>query len=136
MKKDIEIKKVEDILIAVAPRLAYEEDADFFWDAYLINLKNQPIRSVMVTSTGYGEVDGEPRRSSTLRYFFDEVASCEWVKIESIQTSLFQLASEYWLSFALDDYLYDKKFVFMPGSFEPMNLTHIPVLNRQGVMIG
>lgn len=135
MKKDIEILKVEDLAVAVAPRMAYEEDHDFFWDAYLINLKDEPIRSVLVNSTGYGEIEGQQRRTSTLRYFFEQIGPLEVVKIEPVQVSLLDMASEYWVSFSFNDYLYDKKYVFVPGSLHEMHFTQIPFLDRRGVMI-
>lgn len=135
MKKDIEIRKVEDLVVAVAPRLPHEEDHDFFWDAYLINLKDEPLRSVIVNSTGYGEIDGQPRRTSTLRYFFEELAPLSVVKIEPVQIGLLNMASEFWVSFSHDNYLYDKKYVFVPGSFDEILFAPIPFLDRRGVMI-
>ena len=135
MKKDIPIQKVEDLAIAIVPRQPDEEDHDYFWDAYLINLKEEAIRSVLVNSRGYGEVDGEPRKTTTLRYFWEEVGPLELVKIEPVSKEVMILANEYWVSFSYKDYLYDKKYVFVPGSLEPINFTDIPFLNRKGVMI-
>lgn len=135
MKKDIPIQKVEDLAIAIVPRQPDEEDHDYFWDAYLINLKEEAIRSVLVNSRGYGEVDGEPRKTTTLRYFWEEVGPLELVKIEPVPKEVMILANEYWVSFSYKDYLYDKKYVFVPGSLEPINFTDIPFLNRKGVMI-
>ena len=135
MKKDIDFRKVEDLAIAIVPRTPDEAGFDEFWDAYIINLKDEPIHSVMVNSTGYGEVNGAMRRTSTLRYFWDSIGPLELEKIESIHKSLFNMASEYWVSFSHDDYLYDKKYVFVQGSLELSNLTEIPFLHKKGVMI-
>ena len=135
MKKDIEIRKVEDLAIAVVPRTPDEEGHEDFWDAYIINLKDEPIRSVLVNSTGYGEIDGEMRRTSTLRYFWEIIEPLGIEKIEPIHTALFNMASEFWVSFSFEDYLYDKKYVFVQGSLDEQNFTEIPFLNRQGVMI-
>jgi hypothetical protein len=135
MKKDILLKKVEDMVIAIVPRHADEEDHEDFWDAYLINLKDAPIYSVLVNSTGYGEIEGERRRTSTLRYFWEQIGPMEVVKIEPVQQTVLQLANEYWVSFSFEDYLYDKKYVFVPGSLDPMNFTEIPFLQKKGVMI-
>lgn len=135
MLKDIPILKVEDLVVAIVPRLPHEEDADFFWDSYLINLKEEPIRSVLVNSTGYGNLNGETRKTSTLRHFFEQVGGLQVVKIEPVQISLLQMTQEYWVSFSFDEYLYDKKYVFVPGSLEEMNFTTVPFLNRPGVMI-
>lgn len=135
MKKDIPILKVEDLAVAIAPRLEHEEDHEEFWDTWLINLKGDPIRSVLVNSRGYGIIDGEERRTTTLRFFWDEIGPLEAVKIESVQKSVLGIANEYWISFSYNDYLYDKKYVFVAGSLDEMNFTEIPFLNRKGVMI-
>ncbi len=135
MKKDIPVLKVEDLAIAVVPRLAHEEDHDYFWDAYLLNLKDESIRSVLVNARGYGEIDGETRKTSAMRYFWEEIGPLEIVKIEPVPIDVIVLANEYWVSFSFHDYLYDKKYVFVPGSLDAMNFTDIPFLDRKGVMI-
>lgn len=135
MIKDIPILKVEDLAIAVVPRLEHEEDHAEFWDTWLLNLKDETIRSVLVNSRGYGIINGEERRTTTLRYFWEEIGPLEAVKIEPVQKAVFDLANEYWVSFSFNDYLYDKKYVFVAGSLDEMNFTEIPFLNRKGVMI-
>jgi hypothetical protein len=135
MIKDIPILKVEDLAVAIVPRLEHEEDHEDFWDTYLINLKDEPIRSVLVNARGYGMIDGEARKTTTLRYFWEEIGPLEVVRIEPVQVSVLHLANEYWVSFSFRDYLYDKKYVFVPGSLDAMNFTDIPFLDRKGVMI-
>ena len=54
MLKDIDFKKVEDTAMAIIP----EEDGDeLVWNAYLINTGDSVIRSVLVNSKGYGEIE-------------------------------------------------------------------------------
>lgn len=121
--------------MAIVPRQPHEEDHEAFWDTWLINLKDAPIYSVLVNSRGYGEIDGEKRHTSTLRYFWEVIGPEQAVKVEPVQTSVMSLASEYWISFSFEDYLYDKKYVFVPGSFDPIHFTDIPLLDRKGIMI-
>lgn len=135
MLKDIPILKVEDLAIAIVPRLEHEEDHEDFWDTYLLNFKEEPIHSVLINSRGYGVIDGEQRRTTTLRYFWETIGPLEVVKIEPVQKAVLGVANEYWVSFSFRDYLYDKKYVFVPGSLDAMNFTEIPFLNRKGVMI-
>ena len=135
MKKDISLRKVEHIAIAVVPRLPHEEDHEHFWDAYFINLKNEPIQSVLINSYGYGILDGESRKTSSLRYFFEEIPAMTAVKIEPMYENVLSFANEFWVSFSYDNYLFDKKYVFVAGSLSPLNFTDIPLLQRKGVMI-
>jgi hypothetical protein len=135
MKKDIEVRKVENLIIAIAPRTPDEEGYEDFWDAYLINLEEEPIKSVMVVSKGYGEINGDMRTTATLRHFWPEVGPMDAIKIEPIQSEVFELAQEFWVSFSYEDYLYDKKYVFVPGSIDTNHFTDVPFIDRRGVMI-
>jgi hypothetical protein len=135
MRKDIKIREVTDIAIALVPRLDTEEENEYFWDAWIINLKPHAIRSLLINSTGYGERDGVQVKTSTMRFFWEVLEGGMAVKIEPVQTEFFDIASEYWISFSEDDYLYDRKFVFMPGAMHAANFTQLPVLDRVGVMI-
>jgi hypothetical protein len=129
MKKDIEIKKVEDIAIAVIPK---DEE---FWDVFLINMKDVSIRNVLVNSRGYGEINDKPVETNTFRFFYEQVPPNSSVKIEPIQKDLLGITNEFWISFQLAGYLYDKRYVFVPGSLDEMNFTTIPFHNEKGVMI-
>ncbi|MCS6928878.1 MAG: hypothetical protein NZM43_05220 [Saprospiraceae bacterium] len=135
MIKDISFLKVDDLALAMAPRLVFEENHEDFWDAYLLNLKDEPINSVIVSATGYGEIEGIPRRTTSLRYFWEQIAPRTVVRIEPVSKAVFALTSEYWVSFMYKGYLYDKKYLFVPGIFDEMHFCEIPILQRQGVMI-
>lgn len=129
MKKDIKQLKVLDLAIAIIPR---DEE---LWDSYVINLKDEPIKNVLINSKGYGEKDGEPVKTTILRYFFEQIGPLQMEKIEPVPVNLFHLTNEYWVSFNYGDYMYDKKYVFVPGSLVESNFTTIPFLNEKGVMI-
>jgi hypothetical protein len=131
MKKDIPQHKVQDLAIAIVPG---EEDENL-WDTYIINLKEEPIKSVLINSRGYGELEGEDIKTTVLRHFFEEIGPLQIEKIEPIQKKLFNIANEYWVSFQYDGYMYDKKYVFVKGSISEINFTLIPFINKKGVMI-
>ena len=136
MKRDIPIHKVEDLAIAIVPRDENMEDKDELWDVFLINLKEEAITCVLVNSTGYGEKqDGELTRTTTLRHFFEELGPLSMVLVEPIQARVFSLTNEYWVSFLHENYMYDKKYVFVRGSIRPEHFTMVPFINRKGVLI-
>ena len=133
MKKDIPELKVEDMALVVVPP---EYGDDDLWDCFLINFKEEAIKNVMVVSRGYGEDEnGEKRRTTTLRHFFDAVGGLQMMQVEPIPKDLFWLSHEYWVSYSFDGQLYDKKYVFVVGAIDRANFTMIPFLNRRGVMI-
>lgn len=134
MKKDIPNYKVEDLAIAIVPRENSTKD-DNLWDTYILNLKDAPIKSVLVNSRGYGDIKGERMKTTVLRHFFEEIGPKSFAQIEPIQTDLFDLTNEYWVSFVFNNYMYDKKYVFVKGSISKTNFTSIPFVNKKGVMI-
>ena len=132
MKKDIPFPKVEDIALAVVKE---KDDITDVWNVYLINMKPTDIKGVLVASKGYGEKDGEKIKTSTLRHFFDQIPPTSFVKIEQIMDNLLGISNEFWVSFYLGTTIFDKKYVFLAESIQEANLTNVPILNKQGVII-
>jgi hypothetical protein len=133
MKADLPENKVEDIAVAVV--LMSETPEVKNWNVYLINLKNESITNVLVTSKGYGEKDGIAVKTSLLRHSIGDVSQQSAAAIEAIDPQVFGLTNEYWVSFYLGKEIFDKKFIFLPESIVDSNLIKIPVLNQPGVMI-
>lgn len=134
MKKDILFPKVEGVSVAVIKRQVDESEHE--WVVYLLNMNNYPLENALVCSTGYGVLDGEKRRSSTLRHGFPYVAPNSSSMIEPIAPEVFQLTNEYWLSYYVGNQLFDKKFVFVPDTIIDENLVTVPLLNEKGVLHG
>lgn len=135
MKKDIPQYKVEGMAIAIVPRPKEQPSDEELWDTFLINLKESPVENILINSKGYGDINGENMKTTTLRHFFDLLEPKSFCKIEPIQTKLFDLTNEYWISFTYEGYMYDKKYVFVKGSISKVNFTTIPLLGKKGVMI-
>ncbi len=134
MKKDIEIPEVKDISVGIVKET--NESGESTWNVYLINQKNVSIESILISSNGYGERDGEKVTTSTLRHFFEEMPAKSFILIEPIMEELFGLCNEYWVSFYIDKTIYDKKFIFLPESIQLEHAIRIPVLEKAGVLIG
>ena len=133
MIKDLPKNIVKDIAVAVA--LEKESAESKIWYVYLINLKKESIENVLITSKGYGEKDGKPVKTSTLRHMFPVIESNSFKLIEPIDEQTFGLNNEYWLSYYIGKEIYDKKFIFLPESIIDVNFIRLPVLNKVGVMI-
>lgn len=131
MIKDIPKIKVEDIVLAAIP---LETDPNF-WEIFVINLQEEAMTDVLISSRGYGERQGEKVETTTLRYFINNIDSLDYVKIELISTEVFDLANEYWISFKTGGDMLDKKYVFVPGALTPENFNTIPFISKSGVMI-
>jgi len=133
MIKDLPQNIVENIAVAVA--LEKESAESKIWYVYLINLKNEPIENILITSKGYGEKDGEQVKTSTLRHMMPRIEGNSTALIEPIDEQTFGLNNEYWVSYYIGSDIYDKKFIFVPESIVEGNFIKLPVLNKVGVMI-
>ncbi|MEO6167287.1 MAG: hypothetical protein ABIO46_01625 [Chitinophagales bacterium] len=133
MIKDILIERVEDVAVAVIP----EEDEKGIeeWNVYLLNLKENPIDGVLISSNGYGSLDGKNMKTNTLRHFFEKISAQDYVKIEWIDKRLFGITNEFWVSFWYHGTLFDKRYVFVTESIVENNFTEIPMIGKRGVMI-
>lgn len=133
MKKDLPENIVEDLAMAVVLLNSTPEVKS--WTVYLINLKNVGITNVLISSKGYGEKDGRMVKTSVLRHFLGDIEPHSFKGVEAIDTEVFGLTNEYWLSYYIDGTIYDKKFIFLPESIVDENLIRIPLVNKPGVMI-
>lgn len=133
MLQDIRHPEVKDIAVAVVPQTGQTGATE--WAVHLLNLKDRAIEGVLVSSKGYGEQDGEKVRTSTLRHFLDVMEPLSSQPIEPIMEDVFHLTNEYWVSFYLDGVIYDKKFIFVPGSIAESFFVQIPILGTKGVLI-
>ena len=136
MKQDISFEPVEGVSIAVVPEPdALTPQGGAIWQVYLLNDNAFPLRNVIVNAHGYGQPqDGEKVRTSTLRYLFEEIAPRTAVPVEPIDSALFHLNNQYWVSYYHGDHIFDKKFIFVPDSIVSDNFTPIPLLGRVGVL--
>jgi hypothetical protein len=133
MKKDLPQNIVEDVAIAIVLMSDTPEQAS--WSVYLVNYKSDTLEHVLVSSKGYGEKDGKMVKTSVLRHSLRDVQPMSFAVIEAIDPAVFGLTNEYLLSFYIDGTIYDKKFIFLPESIIDINLMHIPLINKAGVMI-
>ena len=135
MREELQGPKVENIGVAIVQQ--QNELGEKMYDAYLLNLREDIIEGVIITSKGYGHNanTGERVETSMLRHTLEILLPNEAAKIEPLMEEVFGLANEYWVSFWINDIMYDKKFVFVPESISEDNMRVIPVLGNKGVMI-
>jgi hypothetical protein len=132
MKKDIEFEKVKHVSIAITKSTNLEGGVE--WQVYVVNYNDFPIDTVLISSRGYGTIDGEEKKTSTLRHMIHQIGGCEFELVEPIDPTVFGLTNEFWVSYYIDGVIRDKKFVFLPDSIRDEHLQLIPWINKQGVL--
>jgi hypothetical protein len=133
MLRDIDVPKVTDVAVAIA--LEVDELGAENYYAYLINLKNETLENVLIRSNGYGVLEDNRYETTELRRFYDDLEPKSFIKIEPVLADALKLSNQYWVSFYVDKVLYDRKYVFVPGSVDPANFIKLPLVEEQGVMI-
>ena len=135
MREELQGPKVEGVAFAVVEQL--NEENEKVYNVYMINLRDDIMEGIIVTSQGYGTniETGEAVRTSKLRHKLEILVPNEAAKIEPIIEEVFGLSNEYWLSFWVNDVLFDKKFIFLAESISEENMKMIPVIGEKGVMI-
>jgi hypothetical protein len=134
MKKDIIIPKVENVYVAALQ----EWNDDFMektWYAYLVNDSAEKLEAAIVISSASGILNGEERKTSSLRHMFAEVLPNSATKIELIENNVLVLNNSFMVTFFIGNTLYDKNYVFKAGSINEDDVTEIPVLFKDGVLI-
>lgn len=135
MKKDIIIPKVENVYVAAIQ----EWNDDFMsktWFAYLVNDSDFDLDTVIVVSNAQGELNGEQRKTSMLRHAFVQVPPVSAVKIELIEDSVLVLDNSFMVTYFIGNTLYDKNFVFKAGTINEADVEEVPVIWKDGIMIG
>ena len=135
MKEELLGPKVENVGVAVIQSI--NEDNEKEYTVYLISLREDIMEGIIVASTGYGEntVTGEKIRTSTLRHGIEVLLPNEIAKIEPIMPDVFGLSNEYWVSFWVEDVLFDKRFVFPAESLIEENFKYLDAFKRKGVLL-
>jgi len=126
------IPKVEGVFFSLL-----EEKDNAEYAVYLVNDRKDIMEGIIVTSVGFGEnlQSGEALKTATLRHSLEVLLPEEYAKIELIVPEVFGLYNEYWVSFWVDEVLYDKKFLFLPDSIKIEDFTVLPKFNKRGIFL-
>lgn len=135
MRDELKGPKVEKVGVAVVETTNDVNEKEY--NVYLLNLRDDIMEGIIITSKGYGENPntGERVQTSTLRHSLEVLLPNEAAKIEPIMEEVFGIANEYWVSFWINEVMYDKKFVFVAESISAENMNDIPLLGEKGVLI-
>lgn len=126
------IPKVEGVFLALL-----EEKDNAEYAVYLVNDRKDIMEGIIVTSVGFGEnlQSGEALKTATLRHSLEVLLPEEYAKIELMVPEVFGLYNEYWVSFWIDEVLYDKKFLFLPDSIKIEDFAVLPRFNKRGILL-
>jgi hypothetical protein len=135
MREELKGPKVENVSVALVEIPLENNEKEYI--VYLLNLRDDIIEGIIVASTGYGvnPKTGEEVKTSTLRRGIELMLPNEAARIEPIMPELFHLTNEYWVSFWIDDVMYDKRFMFLPGSINQEDFKMIELLGLKGILL-
>ena len=134
MKDELKGPKVEKVSVAIVEMMVENEKSYY---AYLLNLREDIMEGIIISSTGYGQntKTGDRIKTSTLRHSIEVLLPNEAARIEPIMPEVVGLSNEYWVSFWVNEVMYDKRFVFPAESISEKNMQMIEILGQKGVII-
>ena len=134
MKDELKGPKVEKVSVAIVEMMVENEKSYY---AYLLNLREDIMEGIIISSAGYGQntKTGDRIKTSTLRHSIEVLLPNEAARIEPIMPEVFGLSNEYWVSFWVNEVMYDKRFVFPAESISEKNMQMIEILGQKGVII-
>ncbi len=133
MLKDIQVDNNINVGVAIVRDLNYDVEAE--WTVFVVNLSNEPITNVMVTCKGYGNIDGEHKETTTMRYFLNDMEAQMAIKVEPINPDLFVLDNEYFLTFFQGGEMHDKKIIFKANTITDKNFEIVEVVLQPGIYL-
>jgi hypothetical protein len=135
MREELKGPKVENVSVAIVEIPLENNEKEYI--VYLLNFRDDIMEGIIVTSSGYGEnpSTGEQIKTSTLRKGIELMLPNEAARIEPIMPELFPLTNEFWVSFWVNDEMYDKRFIFVPGSINDEAFKLIDILGYKGVVL-
>lgn len=136
MRADILSPLVENVKMVVVPEKNEEGATQHY--VYLLNLREDIMEGIIITSKGYGvnKATGEKITTSMLRHSLEVLLPDEAAKIEPIMEDVFKLTNEFLISFWVEDTMYDKKFIFLPETINEKNYVTIPKMGGKGIVVG
>ncbi|MBM3429735.1 MAG: hypothetical protein FJX99_01980 [Bacteroidetes bacterium] len=134
MREELKGPKVDHVAVAV---VMDEIEGEKEFCVYLVNFRDDIMEGIIISSTGYGEnaQTGEKIKTSTLRHSLEVLLPNEAAKIEPIMPDLFGLTNEYWVSFWVNDTMYDKRFIFPAESISEKKMKYLEHFKKPGVII-
>jgi hypothetical protein len=135
MREELKGPTVENVSIALVEIPLENNEKEYI--VYLLNLRDDIMEGIIVASTGFGvnTKTGEEVKTSTLRRGIELMLPNEAARIEPIMPDLFDLTNEYWVSFWVNDVMYDKRFQFIPGSIKQEDFKLIELLGHKGMLL-
>lgn len=133
MLKDIKDPISEGVTVAAVYELS--KDGEMVWNVYVLNYKDVAIVGVLVTSKGYGELNGKEVETSTLRHFVKEIPPQSVARIEPLQEDVFPLTNEYFVTYYEGNTLFERKFIFDSYSISVKNTVPITFMGQNGIEI-
>lgn len=135
MREELLGPKVEGVSLALVELPIEGGEPEYV--VFLLNNRDDIMEGIIVASTGFGTdpKTGQEIKTSTLRKGIEVMLPEEAARIEPIMPDLFGINNEYWVSFWVNDTMYDKRFIFEAGTIKPEKFKEIPQLKAKGIIL-
>ncbi|HLW14436.1 MAG TPA: hypothetical protein VKX30_02930 [Flavobacteriaceae bacterium] len=129
MLEDLKVPESTDVYI-IAVNEWNDDKAYQQWDIFLVNLKEEPIETVLILSRGYSDT----HKSSILRHGLGDIPAGDKRKVEMIEDQVFVLTNEYLVTYFYEGKMIEKTFSFPPNSIKVKNQIKLKDSEYKGVI--
>lgn len=109
-------------------------DDYYQWHAYIINMNDHDLDHLLIVSKGYSAPGVSRQDTSILRHSIEVLKARSYAIIEPLDPAVFKLFNEFWVSYYYNKQMYDKRFIFTPGSVSEDHLVKIDALELEGIL--
>lgn len=125
MNKDIYIPQPKGIKLGL---IHVEEN---IWDMYLINENDDNLRNILLVTYARGL----EAKSSTLRYFLEELTAKSFIKFETIYGEVSEIENITTMTYYIGMDIYDKEFSFLLPELEMKSRVEVSLVSKEGHVV-
>lgn len=132
MKKDIKIPTAEKVSLAITRR---KNNAGVYeWIASLLNENDFTLETVIINSWGEGEINGELKKTATVRKLFNSLEADKIARIEQLIPEVLKLNNHFRVSYFANGKMFEISFSFSPEELKEDRLMLISELGEVGMI--
>ncbi len=132
MKKDIKIPTAEKVSLAITRR---KNNAGVYeWIASLLNENDFTLETVIINSWGEGEINGESKKTATVRKLFNSLEADKIARIEQLIPEVLKLNNHFRVSYFANGKMFEISFSFSPEELKEDRLMLISELGEVGMI--
>ena len=82
-----------------------------------------------------GVINNKQEKTTSFSHYLGTIEEKSYKKVEHINKEVLGLTNEFFVTYYVNNLIYDKKYIFLPESIIAENKTSLPLIECKGIMI-